>query len=377
MRWKIIIVNAGIVFIVGLLNYSILATVLGDALGDASSRRLDVERATRAAVAQLALDGIRVEQWLSTSVVNQEAAQGVFSTGTTQGRREAATTQAGRVMEAAARAPLFAQMRPTLVLFVDEQGVVLGRDHVALMRGDDIGSVYPSLQRALASGTSGSAIWLNQKRQEQLLASYSVVRDDAGSVVGAVVVGIPANDGRLLRISELTSGVPLVLAAEKATGGIEVIASSGSIPQVILDDARGNSSGLPEVLQRGEFAILGGPATHVLGAAPVTGYPGATRAVLMAAASNSVVSDLRVTLWPVWAITALGILMVVVAGGMLGLYMSRPIAQLEEGLLTVINGQTQTRFELEHPELGGLVFRINSLLNALTGVPEDDDTSSE
>ena len=29
------------------------------------------------------------------------------------------------------------------------------------------------------------------------------------------------------------------------------------------------------------------------------------------------------------------------------------------------------RFQIEHPDLGGLVFRINSLLNALMGVPED------
>jgi hypothetical protein len=43
----------------------------------------------------------------------------------------------------------------------------------------------------------------------------------------------------------------------------------------------------------------------------------------------------------------------------------------------VINGKTDMRFELEHAELGGLVSRINSLLNALTGVPEGDDSSSD
>jgi len=56
---------------------------------------------------------------------------------------------------------------------------------------------------------------------------------------------------------------------------------------------------------------------------------------------------------------------------MLGNYVSRPIAELEEGLLLVINGQRDLRFDLEHDELGGLTSRINALLGSLLGVPED------
>jgi hypothetical protein len=40
-------------------------------------------------------------------------------------------------------------------------------------------------------------------------------------------------------------------------------------------------------------------------------------------------------------------------------------------LLAIINGNSELRFQLEHDELGGLVFRINSLLNAMMGVAED------
>ena len=61
-----------------------------------------------------------------------------------------------------------------------------------------------------------------------------------------------------------------------------------------------------------------------------------------------------------------------IAGGvLLGNYISRPISEIEDGLLAIINGSSDLRFQLEHAELGGLVFRINSLLNALMGVPED------
>ena len=49
-----------------------------------------------------------------------------------------------------------------------------------------------------------------------------------------------------------------------------------------------------------------------------------------------------------------------------------PDRRLEEGLLAILNGKTDLRFEIEHAELGGLVFRLNSLLNQLMGVQEDD-----
>jgi hypothetical protein len=67
---------------------------------------------------------------------------------------------------------------------------------------------------------------------------------------------------------------------------------------------------------------------------------------------------------------------VVAAGWFLGNYISRPIASLEEGLLMILNGQTDKRFELDHAELGGLAFRIDQLLNQLMGV-EEDNTDDE
>jgi nitrogen fixation/metabolism regulation signal transduction histidine kinase len=75
----------------------------------------------------------------------------------------------------------------------------------------------------------------------------------------------------------------------------------------------------------------------------------------------------------VFAVGMLGLFLVVTGGFLLGNYISRPIAEIEEGLLLVINGQQDLRFELEHEELGGLTSRINSLLNSLLGVKEGDD----
>jgi methyl-accepting chemotaxis protein len=111
--------------------------------------------------------------------------------------------------------------------------------------------------------------------------------------------------------------------------------------------------------------------------ASLAGYAG-DASVLVSTVPAAPVSNLPSLLWPVLGATLLGLLLVVIAGNMVAAYISRPISELEEGLLTVINGKTDLRFELEHEELGGLVFRINSLLNSLTGVTEQDsDTPPE
>jgi hypothetical protein len=94
--------------------------------------------------------------------------------------------------------------------------------------------------------------------------------------------------------------------------------------------------------------------------------------LLVAALSLSLVPSVAGLLWPLFAVTLLGIILVVAGGIFLGNYISEPISQLEEGLLSVINGRTNHRFDIEHPDLGGLVFRLNSLLNAMMGVPDID-----
>jgi hypothetical protein len=374
MRWKIIVVNAGIVIVVGLLSYLLLATSLKDVVQNQGERKKEVAQALRAASAQLALDALRLERWLEQSA-GDESVKSVFAKGTPEARAEAATAEANRLRDRAVSEPTFAKMAPSLVLMVDAQGVSMGRNGSAMMRGEQVASVYPSLAKTLKSGHTASAIWLNQQRQEQMLVSYATIRGDTGSIVGAIVVGTPLNDERLTRTSDLTSGQTLLFAV-LADKGMEVIADSGAEANVIKTSAQ------PDVVGAAKQAISSGSVTNaeaafsdnLFGAAPVEGY-GEANAVLIAALPASLVASLGGLLWPVFAVAGLGILLVMVGGTLLGNYISSPVSELEDGLLAIINGNSDLRFQIEHPELGGLVFRINSLLNALMGVPED--TSDE
>ena len=81
--------------------------------------------------------------------------------------------------------------------------------------------MYPGLKSSLATGHSGSDVWYEKDRY---LASYVVVRDEQGKIIGALVIGRPLDD-TLSRVSEATAGRPLILVAPKADG-FQVVAHS-------------------------------------------------------------------------------------------------------------------------------------------------------
>jgi hypothetical protein len=218
----------------------------------------------------------------------------------------------------------------------------------------------------LKSGNTASALWVDSKRHEQLLASYAAVRDTAGELVGAVVVGTPLNDGRMTRTSEVTSGRSIGLVVGEgnrpiAVGGPKLSGFESPGVATAIQGARGGSLAHAPVAHEG----------YLFAAAPLVGFA-ASNAILVGSAPAEIASVDSV-LWPVFAVGFLGLFLVLTGGVLLGNYISKPISEVEEGLLLVINGQQDLRFDLEHDELGGLTSRINGLLNSVLGVPEGDE----
>ncbi len=371
MRWKIIIVNSIILVIVGLLSFVLVKLSLEDVLSNRVQRKSDAERAVRSANMQFELDSLRLERWLAARATEEDVSS-IFAGGTSQARSENASLQAKRLRDAATKSPALSTLSIPIVLFLDARGIVIGRNDSSQMRGEDLGRAYPSIGRALQTGQTSSQVWLNRQRSEQLLVSYAPVHAEGGAVVGVLVAGTPLNDERLSLISRLTSGQALTVGVVTEQEAVEVIAEgtlSGQRP--VFEAVRRES-----VLTRAASALKAGRAifddqSAVYAAEPLQGFEGG-KVLLVAALAHSLVPSVAGLLWPIFAVTLLGILLVVGGGTFLGNYISEPISELEEGLLSVINGRTNHRFDLEHPELGGLVFRINSLLNALMGVPETD-----
>jgi hypothetical protein len=373
MRWKIIAVNSAIVLLVGLLSFALLRASLGDLASNQAQLQGDAQRALAAANSKFELDALRIERWLAT-IANDKSSREVFKAGTVNARQEGATEFSNRLLASAASSPVFEGHAPQLVALVDANGIALGRNSTNLMRGEDLGTPHPSLKASIAQGVTASEVWADAKTAELMSVSYAPVRDDDRRVLGVFLLGTPLNDERLQRTSELTSGRSLVLGIP-AGQNLDLKAKSNGVTPAVL-----TAVGQPPLKEgalgaaksgRATF-LVGGPTEYIFSAAPLSGYGDGRQAVLVSVTPSSLIESVNGLLWPVFAVTGLGILLVMVGGSLLGNYLSRPVEELEEGLLAILNGRTDLRFEIEHAELGGLVFRLNSLLNQLMGVQEDD-----
>jgi methyl-accepting chemotaxis protein len=373
MRIKLIAVNALIVTIVSLLCFLLVRSALGTLTSDKDQLSNEAQNDVNGAASRLQLDGLRAERWLAAAAA--EPANGeALSKGTLAARGDAATTRCDDLVSRTKNASLFDRNVPTLVALVDTSGRIVGRNNSNLSRGDDLASVYAGLKATLTTGQSGSDIWYERDRY---LASYVAVRDDQGKIIGGLVIGRPLND-TLSRVSEATTGGrPLVLVVPKAGGAFEVVAHSAQqSPQ--LDEATNAAAKdtLKNSLAHQQTDVVR-TGDLLVASSPLAAFGEGQRALLAAAAPASLVQDpMALALFPALGALAIGLLLVVVAGWLLGNYITRPINMLEEGLLAILNGQTEKRFELDHPELGGLAFRIDQLLNQLMGV-EEDTTDAE
>ena len=220
MRNKIILVNVIIVLIVGLLSWVLVRSSLNAAAANSAQVANDAKHAALGASARLQLDALRTERWLSIRAAEPATIDAV-NRGTSTAQGEAATQRCDAVASAAKGV---LDSAPSLVAIVDSNGKTVGRNGSALMRGENLGAVYPGLKDALASGHSGSDVWANAARSDQFLASYAPFHDAQGAVAGAMVLGTPLND-ELSRVSDATTGRALMLV-EVAGSDLKAVAHS-------------------------------------------------------------------------------------------------------------------------------------------------------
>ncbi len=366
MRIKIIAVNALIVVMVGLLSFMLVRSSVAAATSNKDQLTAGAQGDVNGAAGWVQLNGLRAERWLA-AISSGPTTVDALTKATASARGDAATRACDELVSRMKNAPLFERNVPTLVALVDTNGRIVGRNNSNLSRGDDIGAMYAGLKSSLTTGQSGSDVWYEHDRY---LASYAAVRDEQGRLIGALVIGRPLDD-TLSRVSEATAGRPLVLVVPKGDGFEVVAHSAQSAPQ--LDDSVNKTAKdtLQNALSHGQTDVVR-DGDLLVAVAPLPGFEDGKRALLVAAAPASLIADpeglaLMSTLGPL----AMGLVLVIVGGWLLGNYITRPINMLEEGLLAILNGQADKRFELDHAELGGLAFRIDQLLNQLMGVEED------
>jgi hypothetical protein len=357
VRGTIIGVFSVVVLIVTIASLMAMRGTVGDV-----SNKGESKRAVKAAVAQLQVEGLRIERWLVVQT-NLEETREPFKAGAAKARSESATTTTNTIEQRTKNDPAFAALRPTIIVLFDTKGVVLGRNGSNLMRGEKLGERYPEMLKTINAGNTGSSVWVDKKHNEQMLASYAPIREGA-EVIGGIAVGTAFNNERLTSTSNATSGSAL-FALVPAEAGLVTIANSDK-----ADDALGKTLEAAHKEMNADALDLG-ESLDAFGS-PLLGYGDGKQALVVAATPSLNIGSFSSLFLVGLFVFLAGMVMVAVGAHLVDQYISQPVSDLEDGLLAVINGQTDLRFELEHKVLGGLVFRVNTLLNQLLGVKEDD-----
>jgi hypothetical protein len=360
MRETFIGVFGGVVLIVSVLSFALMRLTLGDV-----SNKGQAQLVVNAAAAQLELETLRAERWLAAQVAD-DAAHAPFEAAS-KDTGDLATKVADTIAERAKISTDMASIKSEGIYVFDEKGAVLGRDNSKLSRGDQLGETYPDLLKTVMAGKTGSALWISKALGHRMLASYAPIRNAQGKVIGGVAFGRPLLS-RLNAVSELT-GKSALFAVVPAGDNMEIFAktdaATAAMDAGIASSKAALGSDQPHALERLPADLEGA-------ARGLTSYGNGKQAVVVAVTSTRVIGGFGSLLYGVLGALAMGLVLTAVCAHMVDKYVSQPVEDLEEGLLAIINGQTDIRFELEHKMYGGLVFRLNSLLNQLLGVQEDN-----
>lgn len=366
MRLKIIAVFSLIVVVVSVLGWVVAGTV-----GAPAADPQVANRALQGGVSELQLEGAMTQRWLMEQTAKTPSLREPFAVPESQPdqRGSQAASESDKLFTLAQKE--LGVITPNFVALVNPKGVTLGRSG-STVRKEDFGKAYPALIAALEAKVSTNDIWLDKSLGQQHFASISPVLDTEGRVLGGVVIAWLIDNAHLTDTSVKTSGRGLALAV-KSGGGVTIAGTSDKPDQALVSKLSSGptADALAKTAGGGEN-LPGLPSGAYAAAKTLDGFGDAGKQVLLVAFVPAPPSFLMKLLLPFVGVLAFALVLVGIGGYLLGGYIMRPVTEIEEGLLGIINGQTNRRFEIEHAELGGVVSHLNSLLNQLFGVTEDD-----
>jgi len=262
--------------------------------------------------------------------------------------------------------------RPDIVLITDETGRVIARDNdINRLNGTSIVSQLPSLRRVLDRGLAVHDVWKKVDDNKLLQVAIAPIRNPEGGQIGALLVGYDISNGLAEREAEVFGHEVAFLQEDGVYSSSleqsQVSALSGFLFETMGDEtaaalAGGTSSPWTKELNGATFV-------GVAAALPNTPSQDMGIAILANRTEQMALAD---TATVILILMGVGVLFVLIYGFLIGTSLIRPIEEIEEGVLTVINGRTDYRIDIESAEFGGLAYRINQLINVFTGVEEAD-----
>ncbi|MBZ0115640.1 MAG: PDC sensor domain-containing protein [Sandaracinaceae bacterium] len=373
MRTKIIAGNLVAVLVVGLVSYFVIssqmrATLVAEVDGRIASDHEMVGSAWTLSSLQLVT---RVSEQ-----AEQRSVADVFAATSQVEQRRRANVQSDRIGEWLSRQG--AAGRPELVAITDDRGRVVARDHDPnRMQDFDLRAQIPTLARTLETGEPVQDVWRYTEGQPLLLqVAAAPIRAPGGGLIGAVVVGYDMSNGMAQRL-----GAPLERdVVFLANGAVHSSSLDGSLADglrvALVEQQRQHTEAA--LAASADEPALSPPFLAAIGDVEYVGVVGrlpaspSTAVAYAVLANRSAQTEKASPVAMLLFMTLFGVAVVLGYGLFIGSSFLRPIAQLEEQILAVINGRTDVRLDIESTELGGLAYRINQLLNVFTGTPEED-----
>lgn len=368
MRLKVIAGNLAVVLLLGLFAYvfvggQLRAKLLADIDNRIASDRQLFDRSLRLSALEF--------QTLVEQRADERALRDVFG-GLDQDSRRTRAFEAAEATAAWLADPARgARGGPDIAVIVDEAGIALARNGARnVLYGKSLKGELPALAHALRTGQPQHDIWLESQEKKLLETAIAPIRAESGAVLGALVVGYDLSNGVAKREAALL-GRDIAFLTEGAvySSSLDSAAARDLAQKLFKSDAEStkrvlNGGGVTPiwVSKLGSSEYVAVAARVPLAPSVPVGY-----AVL---GNRTAQLDIASVVGVILVLTVLGAILVVLYGFVIGNFIMRPIEAIEEGVLAVINGRTDLRLETTSAELGGLAFRINQLLNVMTGTEE-------
>lgn len=367
MRLKIIAGNLVAVLLVGLGSYFYVKSELESGLG----ARIDGEISSDGEVVSSAfrLHGYEFMQQVAVRAQQRDIrlAYGALDQNS---RRTRAHEQANGISAWFQDPSRGRGGRPDLVALTDETGRVIARDtDVNRLNNANLAQTLPSIRRVL-EGEPAHDAWMYADEGKLLAVAMAPVRNDEGGVIGALVVGYDISNGMAERLGEMVGRkVAFVREGRVYSSSLRAAdafnsALGGPLSGPLSAAVEGNTSSA--------FRVQMGSETYVgtLRRLPLAASQPITLAVL---GDRTEAMGLASVAGVILALMGIGVLLVLAYGFVVGTSFLKPLEAIEEGVLTIINGRTDVRIDVESPEFGGLAYRINQLVNMFTGTEETDE----
>ncbi len=375
MRWKILAGNVVTVVLISLMGWFLVKGRASEALLQ------DVAPSVMRSVALLeavrAQDGDQFVEAVEAASKSTEV--GTVYTGESESaQREAAFVVSQSVSRHLGTLPR--RNRPAeLVLLLNAEGHVLARNAERnLDAGRDLRSEFPAVRQAF-DGPVGHSVrdFIRYGDQGWMeIAVVPVIAD--GHIRGGLLAGFAVVDSAARNDGERISVGVGYIFREANHFTVQSLSVGSQREKEELGAWANSAAAGGDLLVRGRAEVrlrLGGQ-DYLARTMPMPGVFTQQAGAIVLRSLTDAQAPADDVAFPVLATMLLGLAMVIGYNLFVAQYFEKPIEQIEEGLLTIVNGNTQHRINVEHAELGGIVYRINQLVASLTGEGDEGGEDS-